>query len=115
MRRQPDFSLRSGRLSGWTAPERRSSSRRGIRRPGAPAGGRAPRTGASPWDMGERGPQKPGRQLGHLDTKSLASLFGHTASLQQATPVSFAPVRAMLPAWIDATKSLTLRMARLVG
>jgi Family of unknown function (DUF5682) len=41
--------------------ERRSSSRREIRRPGAPGRGPAPRTGASPLVVGERGPQKPGR------------------------------------------------------
>src|SRR5258708_13718010 len=43
--------------------ERRSSSRREIRRPGAPDRGPAPRTGASPLVVGERGPQKPGREI----------------------------------------------------
>src|SRR5215467_3297573 len=36
---------------------------RGIRWPGAPDRGRAPRTGASPLIVGERGPQKPGREI----------------------------------------------------
>jgi hypothetical protein len=44
--------------------ERRSSSRREIRRPGAPDRGPAPRTGASLPVVGERGPQKPGREMG---------------------------------------------------
>src|SRR5207249_6498881 len=43
-----------------------SNWRREIRWPGAPDGGRAPRTAAIPLAMGERGPQKPGRQMGRM-------------------------------------------------
>jgi hypothetical protein len=46
--------------------ERRSSSRREIRGPGAPDRGPAPRTGASLPVVGERGPQKQGREMGCL-------------------------------------------------
>jgi uncharacterized membrane protein len=52
--------------AGLAAPrqlERRSSSRREIRRPGAPDRGPAPRTGASLPVVGERGPQKQGREI----------------------------------------------------
>src|SRR5262249_46814849 len=47
---------------------------REIRRPGAPDRGCAPRTAGSPWDMGDRGPQKHGRDMGCMGGEDPSAL-----------------------------------------